>query len=63
VKYFLLFSGQTDYLKPFPELGEYRFKATDGHFVQHAFNTEKIVWEESSQSQFIKQVTVRYKFI
>jgi hypothetical protein len=30
-----------DYLKQFPELDEYRVEAADGHFIQHACNTEK----------------------
>jgi hypothetical protein len=30
-----------DYLKQFSELDEYRVEAADGHFIQHAWNTEK----------------------
>ncbi len=30
-----------NYLKPFPELDEYRVEAADGHFIQHACHTEK----------------------
>jgi hypothetical protein len=30
-----------NYLKPFPELDEYRVEAADGHFIQHACHTAK----------------------
>ena len=30
-----------NYLKPFPELDEYRVEAADGHFIQHACHTKK----------------------
>lgn len=30
-----------DYLKQFPELDEYRVEAADGHFIDHAYHTQK----------------------
>jgi hypothetical protein len=30
-----------DYLKQFPEMDEYRVEAADGHYIQHACQTEK----------------------
>ena len=30
-----------DYLKQFPELNEYRVEAADGHFIDHAYHTQK----------------------
>ncbi|VAW49145.1 hypothetical protein MNBD_GAMMA03-124 [hydrothermal vent metagenome] len=36
-----LSSLSINYLKPFPELDEYRVEAADGHFIQHACHTAK----------------------
>ncbi len=30
-----------DYLKQFPELNDYRVEAADGHFIDHAYHTQK----------------------
>jgi len=38
-----------NYLKQFPELDEYGVEAADGHFIQHACHTKKIVRAKSSQ--------------
>jgi len=38
-----------NYLKQFPELDAYRVEVADGHFIQHACHTKKIVRAKSSQ--------------
>jgi hypothetical protein len=36
-----LASQGVDYLKQFPELNEYQVEAADGHFIDHAYHTQK----------------------
>lgn len=36
-----LASQDIDYLKQFPELNDYRVEAADGHFIDHAYHTQK----------------------
>jgi len=44
-----LSSLDINYLKQIPKLDEHRVESADGHFIQHAWHTKKIVRAKSSQ--------------
>jgi len=48
-----------NYLKPFPELDEYRVEAADGHFIQHACHTKKNARGEVFAAGFIHALNLK----
>jgi len=53
-------SQGVDYLKTFPELGEYTVEAADGHFIDHACHTRKGANGKAYAAGFIYALNLRY---
>ena len=54
-----LSSLDINYLKPFPELDEYRVEAADGHFIQHACHTPKNIKGKVYAAGFIYALNLK----
>ena len=54
-----LASQDIDYLKQFPELNDYRVEAADGHFIDHAYHTQKGDNDKVYAAGFIDAMNLR----
>ena len=55
-----LASSGVDYLKQFSELDQYTVEAADGHFIDHAYHTEKGTNGKAYAAGFIYSMDLRY---